>query len=62
MTVVDSKELAEAHADWFVEQMRWVYVQAFIHGEKHGYERGRASVLVPGKLPDDYYDDKPDDG
>ena len=33
------EELAEAHAEWFGEAVKWVYNQAFIHGYKHGQEK-----------------------
>ena len=44
-------ENATAHADWFVEQMRWVYVQAFVHGDKHGYKRGYDEGFKAGREP-----------
>jgi len=31
-------ELAVEHSEWTSEFFKWVYVQAFIHGYKHGKE------------------------
>ncbi len=31
-------ELATDHAEWCEEFFKWVYIQAFIHGYKHGKE------------------------
>ena len=28
--------LAEEHAEWFIEVIRKVYIDAFVHGYKHG--------------------------
>ena len=44
MDKVDVGLLADAHAEWFAEAMRWVYRQAFIHGYKHGKDENKESL------------------
>ena len=42
--VNDSRRLAHEHWDWLVEMLGQQYVEAFVHGYKHGQE---ASVILP---------------
>ena len=32
------EQLAEEHAEWTSQFLKWIYKQAFIHGYKHGKE------------------------
>lgn len=32
------ERIAKEHADWASEFFKWVYIQAFVHGYKHGKE------------------------
>lgn len=34
----DTEKLAEEHAEWCAQFLKWVYKQAFIHGVRHGKE------------------------
>lgn len=38
MTDQDAKELAEAHYKWFESIIHKIYVDAMVHGIKHGQE------------------------
>ena len=36
-----AKKLAEEHCGWLVTWLRIVYIDAFIHGYKHGVENSK---------------------
>jgi len=36
--ITDVEKVAEQHAEWTSQFLKWVYKQAFIHGYKHGIE------------------------
>ena len=38
MKYEDSKKMAEAHVDWFLNMIRPLLIEHMVHGYKHGYE------------------------
>ena len=34
--MTDETKMAIEHADWSADFFKWVYIQAFLHGYKHG--------------------------
>ena len=36
----DSRKMAEAHVDWFLQMVRPLLIEHMMHGYKHGFEEG----------------------
>lgn len=42
----DVQKLATDHADWTAEFFKWVYIEAFKHGYKHGLQEAERQGWV----------------
>jgi hypothetical protein len=38
MKYEDSRKMAEAHVDWFLQMVRPLLIEHMMHGYKHGFE------------------------
>ena len=38
MKYEDSRKMAEAHVEWFLNMIKPIFVEHMMHGYKHGYE------------------------